>query len=275
VVIGPPTVDVGDAPHPLTDGIVFGTDLMRGRTLKFAGAHFGPSPAATRPWTDTLDLADPLEAAWNAESLRRQNEAVAKLTNLDRGRAVYGRPRNYAPDLAKVRRGWSEWTADFVTVDDRFYGATTTEVLEDPEIMPTTPEKDVVPAAPQVSGLVAGGTHASWPVITIQGVMDWPMVTFYDADDEVMFKVGLRGNLGDEKFRIGAPGSDGIAVFDARPWKLGLVTVNGIHYPGRLLGSPLRQAFIPPGVFGLAFSCVTVTGAPTATVSWESTYGSM
>ena len=42
VDVGAVQLETNDLDHPLSDGLVFGVDILRGRTLNFAGAHHLP-----------------------------------------------------------------------------------------------------------------------------------------------------------------------------------------------------------------------------------------
>lgn len=268
VVIGPATVEAGEAPHPLSDGVVFGVDLVRGRTLQFAGAHLDAALTvpSTRAWTPRLDAGEVIEAAWASELFRRRGEVVAKLTNVDRGRAVYGRPRNYVPDLTVVRHGWSEWSGEFVTVDDAFYGADHVSV-SNPGGSPGT-------KFPPGSLATNNGTRRAYPKITFEGECENPMLWLYTAADDPVWSIGFSGLLSESDPETRDPDDPIAAVLDCRPWKLGAV-MYGVHpAPGRLLGARMVDAFLPAGGDG-HFAFTTDAGDGTVTVEWSDTYGSL
>lgn len=272
VVIGPPGSAYGDVDHPLSDGVVFGVDLTRGRKLSFAGAHFDLVVAGEDPWERRLDQGQDIEQFWAAENLRSRGDgAVARLTNVARGRAVYGRPRAYAADLEKMRGSWTTWTGEFHTVDDRFYG--------DPQDVSTSGpviHDGSDPSTPTIGGF-NNGTRNAYVKLEFENTggsgahLTDPMLWAYDSDGDVLWKAGIAGDLTDFNDDLGTTHGD--AVIDARPWALSAIASTQ-NRPGAFRGNRLAELFLPPQeVVGFGFGATH--GAGTVTVTWDDTYGSL
>lgn len=278
VIVGPAGLETDDQAHPLTDGVVFGVDRGRGRTLQFAGAFLELAPAAVDPgaaaWTRPLDLADGFERVWRGGRFRRDPKWVASLANLDRGRCVYGRPRNPATDHARVRHGWSTWTSEFATVDEKFYALeenmTTAGLVPDSvggfEFATDFPMSTYGVTQSAAPAMVVGGTDETWPVLVFHGPSSNPSVTVREADGTLLFTVALQATLA----------AADVVIVDARPWRRG-VTRNGLPANGLLRGSTaLDLCRLPPQTACLlTTSGVVATSGASATVWWRDAYASL
>lgn len=282
VDISEPTLDPGDIAHPLTDGIVFGRDLTRGRKITFAGAHLEAGVAMTSPpWDGRLDASGVIEAAWAAESLRHQVEVVAKLTNADRARSVYGRPRNYRANLDRARQGWTEWSAEFHTTDDRFYGAGHTVTVSSAQLVtydPSDPNGTGTLPTP-THDVPNAGTRNAFPRVVFQsgppgfvGPLEDARMFAFDADDELLWWVGIAGSLGTFHLPKNPAVTTRDGIIDARPWALSVIASEG-HRPGSFRGARISDMILPPGTSQLAFGASG--GGGTMTVTWDDTYGSL
>lgn len=267
VTVGPVEVVTNDADHPLSDGLVFGVDILRGRTLGFAGAHILPVKTPThyrheRP----LILGDRIEAVWRGDVVREVPGGVAELTHVDRGRMVYGRPRRYAADHAKLRHGWTTWAADFTTVDDRFYGAeekTVTVALVAGSVGGYETPFEFPLSAVGGSGspralLDNAGKLSTWPVVTINGPIYAPGVELLSLGGGTLWRMWVDAYLA----------SDESLVIDCRPW-VRSAKLNGTNVPGLLRGATMGQARIPVGASELKLTGVDGTGTATVNVSWR------
>lgn len=271
-------VDVGtietlftDAAHPSTDGKLFGAEKYQGRTLTFEVGIAKVAGAGPR-WGENLDAQGEFAAAWDATPVRRVPGAVAELSNLDRARMVYGRPRNLKPKLAKARQGWSELVCDFATVDHLFYStaAYSTDATVIPEssgggfttpiVFPWTSE----PPATADDAVNNAGNRDTWPVITINGPILDPMVELLPTVGDPVWTLKLDGQVPAGKQ----------AVIDTRPWRRG-VTIDGAPASGLLRGSPIHECVIPPGAHAVRYSGTDATGTAAFAVSWRSAYAGL
>ena len=270
VDIGAAETELGDMPRSGGDGLLFGVDYARGRTLTFEGAHIDTSPqATTRQWEKPLDLAQPIAAAWDAERLRARSGAVATLTNVDRRRLVYGRPRGRAPGLELVRRGWSTWSGTFHTIDQKFYDADersatatvqpgTTGGITAPFMTPLTTSA----VANSRAWVVSAGAVDTYPVLEFFGESSNPRVELLDGAGAVLWAITFAGYVA----------YDALARVDARPWARS-VTYNGTPLPGLLRGSRFAELRIPPGATELRYTATAdPTGAAGCTIRWRDAY---
>lgn len=276
VVITDAVVQTNDMPHPLSDALVFGVDVTRGRTLQFAGAMLseGILAAGESKWDQPLNRAGVLERAWKARELRRTPGAVATLSNLERGRCVYGRPRQFTPDHTLVRKGWSTYDCAFVTSDDKFYaleenmvtaGLVATEVGGF-TFATTFPMSTFGVVSGEAPGMDVGGDEETWPVVIFNGPASNPSAVVKDSSDAILFTIALDAVLAD---------GDTIIV-DCRPWSRG-VTFNGAPANGLLRGSTRLDACqLPPAeVCSFITYGVVPTDGASATIWWRDAFTSL
>lgn len=271
VQIGAVDLENTDTPHPLADGIVFGLDVARGRTLDFVGAHLSSAPLpAARKWVGPMDDAGTFEAAWRARSIRRNTGAVATVSNLDRGRLAYGRPRPYEADHELVRHGWLVYGAKFVTVDDRFYsteahvravgvGAGSAAAFAFPVAFPFQGTEPT-----ETRGWIDNaGNDDTWPILTFRRG-GHPKAVMHDASGGVAWTLEVNRDLGaDDEF-----------VVDCRPWRR-TVELNGSSRPGLLRGSRLELCSVPPGISEMTYSAADPTGLAEVEVRWRDAFTSL
>lgn len=274
-VIGPAVLVTDDLAHPLTDGQVFGVDRTRGRSLIFTGAALADAPQpAVRRWEAPLDAQDVLARVWGARRVRRRAGAVAQLSNLDRGRCVYGRPRNHTPDNEKVRGGWSTYSTEFITSDDKFYALVENMVSAGvpPESLggytfsTTFPMSTFGVAQGAAPGMNVGGTEETWPVVAFKGPANNPSVLVKDSTGAILWTIALQATLT----------MWDTALIDCRPWSRG-VTVNGEHANGLLRASTkLDECWLPPSETCelVTYGIVPQNGA-SGTVWWRDAYASL
>ena len=272
VEIGPAAMAASDTDQPMTDGVLFGVDRFRGRTIRFTGAHIDKTPLPdVEPWNKPLDLALPIARAWKGDGIRQRAGAVATLEHVDRGRVVFGRPRDRTPDLTLVRRGWSEWTGDFVTVDDMFYGALEQQISAHINPGPfggiTAPV--VAPVVTSSAGesrawLDVHSTAPTWATLVFDGPCTNPAAELLDAGGATLWKVSIAGGIAAGK----------TIVVDARPWSRG-VFLNGVTpAPGVLRGDQLANVRVPAdSSVELRFTATSdPTGAAGCTIKWRDAF---
>lgn len=274
VAVGVVTRETSDRPNPTGNGVVPGVDRARGRILGFAGAHLDQSvrPDDTAEWTHPMDLGGDVEAVWQADDLVGVDGAVASLTNVDRGRVVYGRPRNYALNLDKVRHGWSEWSGEFHTVDPLFYdveeqavtvstAAGVTGGVAFPVTFPVT-----TTAGTEARGwITAGGNRPTWPVVVVAGPCTDPTVSLLNAGGGVRWSVTMLTTLG----------AGQVAYLDTRPWSRE-VSVSSGPADGLARGSQLADCRIPVGLSEVRLSVAAdPSGMASVLVTWRDAHSSL
>lgn len=275
VQIGAAEVETEDLAHPMSESVLPGVDRSRGRVLEFVGAHLtgtGPAYGETRRWTSPMNLHNAFEQAWRARVVRETAGKVATLTNVDRGRVLYGRPRGVVPDHERARTGWLTYAATFVTVDDRFYDAVeqivTTGVDAAPAVGFTFPvtfpftggATDPVAAR---AWLTNDGTDDTWPVVTFRRGTR-PRLDMLDGDGDVRWSLQVDKALA----------YDDVVQVDCRPWRR-TVKLNGASRPGLLRGSRLDAVRLPPGASEAKLSAYDVSGLAEVEVRWRDAYGSL
>lgn len=271
VIVGAAGVNTDDADHPLSGGMVFGRDLSRGRSLSFAGTHLStiPQPAARR-WEGRMDDAAVFEQAWRARRLRERVGAVATLANVDRGRLVYGRPRPYVPDHAKVRQGWLTYETTFDTADDRFYSTTEKVTTLGVDASPVTAM--TFPMTFPFTGAEATVTR-TW--LDNAGTDDaWPVVTFHRGGSP---RLELLNQAGGVEWSLAVAGElayDEYLTVDTRPWSRAVV-LNGTAAPGRIRGTALGAASIPPGTWEARLVAEDPSGLADVTIRWRDAFGTL
>lgn len=276
VAVGVVAAEYGDQPHPITSGVVPGVDRTRGRIYGFAGAHlstapFPPGVIDSDRWGRALDDAGPFEAAWAAEAVTEDEGAVATLTNVDRGRTLFGRPRNYGPNHAKVRAGWLTWAAEFHTVDRRAYGleravsVTTVAGQVGGVSAPLSAPVTTSSATDTRARIDSAGTLDTWPVVQIASGCLNPRVELLNAAGAVVWTLAIDGLVPEAK----------PVLIDTRPWSR-RVTIGGTAAEGRLRGDQLEACRIPPGQSEVRFYATTPPGGSVASiVTWRDAYAGL
>src|SRR5690606_36208414 len=165
--LGSREADVQDASVPAGDGVLFGRDYRQGRTIVLEIGVTTDDP------DDNHDELGWLAEAWRGDAIRTTPGAVAELHSCVAGRQrlVYGRPRRFSPIVTAPNSGYSQMTAEFVTVDDLWYSAKET-TLRVPLVPPPAGGLEAPLEAPLSTvmvvnrpGLVTtGGNAHTWPV---------------------------------------------------------------------------------------------------------------
>lgn len=270
-------VDVGtydlttqDQSHPTSDGAIFGRDKFGGFTLTFDGRIIPEWPLTATPWHSALDLYSAFKAKWRADSIRRVAGSYATLSNLDRERMVYGRPRKCDPKTTAARRGLMDFVATFDTNDPNFYDTTEKVALITP--IPPSSGGFTVPLTPPFSTAVGTGELA--PMVNEGDLQTWPVVEFHGpgvdhslellAGVSHLWKIVITGKLAyDEVLRV-----------DTRPWSRS-ATLNGKPANGRLRGSQIELCTLPVGTFSARYKVKDASGTAFADIRWRDAYASL
>lgn len=269
VDIGPPSLDTQDARHPTSDGLVMGIDSLGGFDLTF---NLTTVPEDNpKPYMPALDTLSGFTAKWRADVLRRTPGVYATLANLERQRMVYGRPRQIAPKLARVRRGDLPYVAVFATNDPNFYSTVEKVYL----ITPTPPAGGgfSLPLRPPFA-TVAAGSELS-PLITNAGDLPtWPVISFHGPGDGTSIEL-LSGSTVLWNLRVKDPIKyDEVLTVDTRPWARS-ATINGKPANGRLRGSQMEKCIIPVGNYRLRYKVKDRSGRSFVDVKWHDAYASL
>lgn len=271
VTIGATTRETQDSPHPTSDGLLMGRDRLRGFTLQFKAKILQEYPLTAKPWMSALDLYGEFAAKWRSDAVRLSPGVYATMENTERGRLVYGRPRDIAPATDLLRKGVLTFQMDFDTNGPDFYGSTEKQAvmtvagpaaggtLSSPL---TAPLSTVTPQA-VVSPTVNDGNLPAWPVINFHGPGSKSSIELLDGTHS-LWKISVPDGL---KY-------DDVLTVDTRPWNRS-ATINGRPANGVIKGSQLEKCKIPVGAFDLRYRVADTTGQAFAAVLWRDTFASL
>lgn len=272
VSIGPVDRDNQDAPHPIADGLVMGKDFLRGFTMQFDFQILRAFPSPEKPWQSALDLYNEFAAIWRGGSTRLTPGSYATLTNLDRSRMVYGRPRAIAPKFDTVRSGFMEFQADFQTNSPDFYDAAERVAFfsfDAPTggalISPLESPLATIGGESDVQDTVSQGNLPAWPVVEFHGPCKAGSgIDLLNPSGKVVWtlKVGV------------ALAYDEEMVIDTRPWSRS-ATINGRPANGKVRGTAMNLCTIPVGDFNMRYKVNDESGTAFCVVHWHDTYASL
>lgn len=265
VLLGAPDVVSNDRQLPRSDGVRHSREYRGGRTIGFE-LHVVGNDAP-----DGLNALDALTTAWDADQVRKVPGRVStlRLRNGNRVRRVYGRARNFLPDIETIGMdGIGLVACEFRTQDhlvfDDVENANTVGIVPPAGgglVAPLSSPLGTVAISYAPGEIVVGGTVPCWPVFIIQGPISLPTIEVVGE-----FKVTLAGRLREGEF----------VVVDPRPWSRG-VRVNGVSSVAGALTprSPrLADVRLKPGAHEVILSGLDETGTATMTVAWRDTYTS-
>lgn len=260
-----------DAAHPTSDGLLMGRDRLRGFALQFKCKILREFPVTEKPWMNALDLYGEFAAKWRADAVRLSPGVYATMENTERGRLVYGRPRDIAPATDLLRKGFVTFQMDFETNSPDFYSSTqkaalmTTAgpaaagTLSSPLISPLSTVTDETVLSPTVND----GNLPAWPVIDFHGPGSRSSIELLDGTD-ILWKINIPDGI---KY-------DEILTVDTRPWNRS-ATINGRPANGLIKGSQLEKCKIPVGSFNLRYKTSDTSGQAYAAVTWRDTFASL
>lgn len=275
VEIGDLDSDIQDQRHPTSDGVVMGKDTFGGFELVY---NLKTLPNTTSPkWTEALDLLSTFKSRWRADGVRKTPGAYATLTNLERGRLVYGRPRKCSQKLQRLRKGLVEYIATFETNGPDWYSATETSVVI-PVVAPSTngvkvpiktPVTTANAVAPAYNTVTNAGDVNSWGIFDIKGPASGIAVSLITPAaapvQSTLWRITLPTALkAGQTVRV-----------DTRPWARSAILLPSTPANGRLRGSQLENCFIPPGPWRVRFDAIDPTGVASVTFKYRSAYASL
>ena len=173
-----PELEQQDTSRPLEDGVMFGRDYKRGRTITFTMNILTHGQSAAQ-------ALDDLSTVWDADSVRKSagSTSVLRWNRHGRWSRVYGRPRKFAPVTGTVDNGWIPVLCDFRTMDHLYYSDTeysnTISIVPPPSggwVMPFTFPVTAGGIGVQQGEVVIGGTRPAWIASIINGPITNPTV---------------------------------------------------------------------------------------------------
>ena len=259
-------LSTADQVIPGEDGVSMGRDYSQGRTLSWDLAVNCETAADARAAWQSL------ETAWDAADIRSTPGAVTSvLIQAPYGVPVlaYGRPRKFAPsENVHLRNGRVLLVADFATADRAYYDATEQEVsfgiqptintgggISWPITWPITWAPTDTPPAQVV---INSGSAPTWPVVTFEGPVVDPKVTFGDGDVYVQI--------------IGTLLENQSVTIDTRPWARTVVRDDGGSLAGQIRGSRLAELALPVGPTTVAVQGIDLDGTASARIRWRDAY---
>jgi len=259
-----------DQPHPTSDGVVMGIDSLGGFDLNF---DLTTVPETTvKPYIPALDRMGTFARYWRADSIRRKAGEYATLSNLERQRLVYGRPRGFAPKLARLRKGEAGYVAQFNTVDPNWYSTVEKVYLITP--IPPAGGGFTTPLSPPFSSAAAGdqlspfitnvGDQPTWPIIKFHGPGLNPSIELLSGAT-VLWELRVKDQI---KY-------DEVLTVDTRPWSRS-ATINGKPANGLIRGDQMEDCQIPAGGnYRLRYKVKDRTGNSFVDVKWRDAYAMM
>jgi hypothetical protein len=274
VEIGDPDRSVQDQDHPNSDGMVFGIDKLGGFTITFDGRIVPTFPPPAKPWVNTLDLFSTFQAKWRADSVRRVAGSYATLSNLDRGRMVYGRPRKLTKKLDRLRRGLLDFVATFDTVDPNFYDTVEKAALITP--VPPAGGGFTTPLTPPFSTAVGSAELA--PMVNEGDLPTWPIIQFFGPGKDFTFTLLNGVSVVWSVTLTGSLNFDQSVTIDTRPWARSATLLTGANKSpanGRIRGTALEKCTLPVGTFDAQFKVTDPSGTAFADIKWRDAYASL
>lgn len=268
VDIGDPDSENQDNRHPTSDGVIMGSDSLGGRTLTFSMITIPGFPLPAKPWDVALDRASAFMAVWRGGTMRRNPGSYATITNQDRGRLAFGRPRKASPNMKNARKGKVSIVATFDTVSPDFYSTSEKSI----QLVPNSggsnggdSNNSVVrgPGATVAGNIPVSGDVETWPVIVLHGPgTSWEVEAATGNNQAWTFKLEGALTSGQE------------FLLDTRPWRRS-ATINGGPATGRLAGSQIDKMKLPVGNYNIRVKADGTGGNGYGLVTWRDAFASI
>ena len=266
-----PISETQDVPNPFSDGISFGRDYYRGRTITFdinIRTPINSDPSA-------YDLYCNMEAAWFTEDTRLGPSRltpgeVSELIMNRHGepKVAIGRPRNIEPTTGRVDTGWIPVTASFQMLTHRFYSADWSENtigivpgstggIEFPLEFPL----NTVSYADNADVVEVGGNTETWMISIIHGPISRPQIEvggYYTITTDSTFSLGPNDTL----------------TIDPRPWVRSIMLNDTQNVAGRFTQDSRRLSMqtLPPGINQVVLRGTDPTGLAYLTTRWRNAW---
>jgi hypothetical protein len=249
VDVGDPDLITVDQQHGTDDAVLMGRDLLGGRDLTFTLTTL-PDPSGSGAAINSLNKISEFGGVWRAPGVVHTPGRYATLTHQYRNRFVIGRPRQFTPKYARMRKGVVEYLAVFHTVSPDFYQNPMHSV-------------NPVPTVNLVTNIL--GELPAWPVITFTGKFDTAALQWVPP-------VGFGPSWLISINHVMA--SNGVAIIDTRPWFRSARDGSGNMQNGWLSGTKMADCLLVPSTGGhFLFTTTGTTDANTkCTVTWYDAY---
>lgn len=253
-----PDTENQDTPLPLEDGILFGRDYRRGRTITFTMNIITHDNTA-------VQALDDLSTVWDADAVRKSagSTSVLRWNRHGRWSRVYGRPRKFAPITGNVDNGWIPVMCDFRAMDHLYYSDTeysnTIAIVPPPSggwVMPFTFPVTAGGIGVQQGEIIIGGSRPAWIVSIINGPITNPTV---EATNN--WKFTLYTTINKNEF----------VVVNPRPWsryvrRNGTTSIRGAFSAESVRLTDMK---LDPGPQEMILSGTDPTGTATLTTLWR------
>ena len=245
------------------DGMLFGIDTQPGMVVTQTGFAF-TSPAQQAL---ALDAYSALAGVWNDPAIRLADGAVQVLRALYPGsnvtRRAYGRGRKIMPTYGTVFQGVVPFTAQFQCADGIWYedvqqtlNLTQVPSFKSTLVTPWSPPLQIAATNNyQQNAIVNTGSLPTWPVITFNGPVSYPGITYVNTPVSIGYNGILRN--GDT------------LVIDTRPWVRSAMLNGNTSVAGFLTGNPMISLQAQPGATVVRFTGQDYTGTSTCVISWR------
>lgn len=255
------------SPNPRADGIRFGRDYYRGRTITFEGNIY---TARSQPGEQLAALltGEAFQSAWSPEQLRLTPGRVTALRmhRAGRIRRVYGRPGRFLPTSGRTKRGWMPFTCTFECVDHLYY-----DDVELAEVVPLIPDSIgglegeligpiIASSAGQGSNtLLVGGTKPAWLGYKIYGPIIDPSIQITGR-----WRATLQMTLAYDEF----------VVVEPTPWQRTVRRNSGANASGVFTAQSARlsEMRVYPGANEVLLRGNDPTGTARIETFWRDTY---
>lgn len=260
-----------DTARPRQDGIRFGQDYRRGKTITFQLQIKGAGSTNVAASASCRAMLAALELAWRGDGVRLIPGAMASLTVRVAGaeRRVYGRPRKYAPNLANIALGEATAVATFDTADDVWYGPEQqlTVQLARPAseggvALPLALPTPLATSQTVAGGLSVGGTLPAYISAEVHGPITNPTVGLTSGWQLRLVDVVTSGST---------------VTLDAQPWQRTILDSAGASRAGKLdrTKSRLSDARMSPGAAEVSLKGTDLSGTAYMVLRWSPAYASM
>lgn len=240
-----------DQQHATDDAILMGRDLLGGRDLTFTLTTV-PDPNDLTPEDTALDKISEFAAIWRAFYTSKQPGQYAILTNNHRSRFVWGRPRNFSPKNAQLRRGVVQYIAVFHAITPDFY---------------KTPAVDLSPVRTVSLPWAVGGDIATFPRITFTGPFSTASLTWTPGGLFTPWTITLNHAL---------LAHDQVEI-DTRPWIRSATGTGNEPRNGWLAGSKMADCFLTPNPSGAFLFATTgsTSGVTACDIEYNEAYAGL
>lgn len=249
--------------QPFGDYRMFGRDTLSGPTWTFKLNIVSPDENSGSALV-ALNALETLMRHWRAMANSKIPGAtsVLRYTRAGRTRRVYGRPRRFAYNPNKVKKGLLTADAEFVTADPYHYDDTEDVLtlnivppLQNGIVLPVVLPTTFAPPSRRQGVIQNSTSDASTP---LQATFYGPIIDPYVEGAD--FRLGLSGTI-----------REGESVFvDTSPGNLKVQHSSGASWAGKIARNTLlKDVRIPPGSSEVSFGGTDPTGLASVRLAWR------